>query len=123
MHNNESVTAIEINNYLKKYNEDFTAKYFRTFAVNEKFIEILKSPTEETPTKMTQTQRKKKVKEILTEVSCLINNSPAIAKKSYLSPELVNLYIDQPKKFTTDILKNEFSPSVNFIKFLEALYK
>jgi DNA topoisomerase-1 len=113
------ITANDINDWLKSYNPDFTSKYIRTYEVNVLLISMLKD-TE--PSKMTITQRKKKVTDLIKEVSCEINNSPAICKKSYLSKELIELYIEHPKKYENELIKNDYSPRVNFIKFLENLY-
>lgn len=114
------ITPIDVNNWLKEYNEEFTSKFFRTFAVNEKFIEITRDSTISLPTTMTEAQRKKQVVSMIKDLSCSINNTPSICKKSYLDPKLIELYIQQPKKYTTNIIKNNYSPSVNFIKFLES---
>ncbi len=114
------INAIDVNNWLKNYNPDFTTKYFRTFEVNDKLIDILKS-TE--PEKQSLAQRKKKIVEFIKEVSCSINNTPAICKKSYLNQKLIDLYIDQPKKYHKLLINNNFTARVNFIKFLEETYK
>lgn len=110
------ITAIEINNWLKSFNPDFTSKFFRSFHINERFIQILR---EVNPTKLTESQRKKKVNELLKELSCEINNTPAISKKSYLDPDLVKLFIEQPKKYQKDINDNNYNSNINYIKFLE----
>ncbi len=113
------INAIDVNNWLKNYNTDFTTKYFRTFEVNDKLIEILKS-TE--PEKKSLSQRKKIIVEAIKEVSCSINNTPAICKKSYLNQKLIDLYINQPKKYQKLLINNDFTSRVNFIKFLEHTY-
>lgn len=113
------INAIDVNNWLKNYNPDFTTKYFRTFEVNDKLIDILKS-TE--PGKKSLSQRKKIIVEAIKDVSCSINNTPAICKKSYLNQNLINLFIEQPKKYQKLLIDNNFTSRVNFIKFLEATY-
>lgn len=114
------INAIDVNNWLKEYNPDFTTKYFRTFEVNDKLIDILKATD---PTKMSLSQRKKAIVDVIKEVSCIINNTPAICKKSYINQDLIKLYIEHPKKYHKDLIANDFSSRVNFIKFLESLYK
>lgn len=113
---NKLITGNDINKWLESYNSDFLVKYFRTFSVNDKLIDLLKH-TE--PTKLKITQRKKIIKDVLEQVSCSINNTAAICKKSYVNPELIALYIEHPKKYESDLIKNEHSARLNFIKFLE----
>lgn len=106
----------DINNWLKYYGEDFTTKMFRTFATNVLFIELMRDTT---PGSLTEPQRKKKTKEILEILSCSINNSPSICKKSYLSPELLKLYIEHGRKYENDINKSSDDSTQSFITFLE----
>lgn len=115
-----SINAIDVNNWLKEYNPDFTTKFFRTFDVNDRLIDALKTTD---PVGMTKAQRKKKVTELIKEISCAINNTPTICKKSYLNPSLINLYIEQPKKYHKTIIDNDNPSRINFIKFLESMYK
>lgn len=113
------ITAIDVNNWLKEYNPDFTTKFFRTFSVNDMLIDFLKQTD---PTKLTQNQRKKKIVELIKDISCSINNTPAICKKSYINNELINLYIEHPKKYSKQLIENNNSSHVNFINFLESIY-
>ncbi len=113
------INAIDVNNWLKNYDPNFTTKYFRTFEVNDKLIDFLKN-TE--PEKKTLNQRKKTIVEAIKDVSCSINNTPAICKKSYLNQKLIDLYINHPKKYKKQLIDNNFSSRVNFIKFLETNY-
>jgi DNA topoisomerase-1 len=112
------ITAIDVNDWLKSYNKNFTTKYFRTFEVNDRLVEMLGKYN---PEKMTLTERKKKVVELLKEVSCVINNTPAICKKSYVNPELIKTFIDHPKKYNS-LMKGSDTPRLKFIKFLEQTY-
>jgi DNA topoisomerase-1 len=116
-----AITAIDVNDWLKGFGKDFTSKFFRTFAVNTLFIDIMKNVK---PTKMNITQRKKQVKEVMDELSCSINNTSTICKKSYLNAELLNLFIDSPQKYENDINKHKDVTSVMlFIQFLERINK
>lgn len=119
--NNEKklITAIDVNNWLKEYNPDFTTKLFRTFDVNEKLIEQLKNTK---PASLKQKERKKIIINLIKDISCSINNTPTICKKSYINSNLVSLYIDHPKKYTELLIKNDNSSRLNFIRFLENLY-
>ena len=116
---NKIITAIDVNNWLKEYNPDFTTKFFRTFQVNDLLIDLLKDVD---PTTLSLTQRKKKIVELLKDVSCAVNNTPAICKKSYVNPDLIKMYIEQPRKYKKELI-NEKSSRVNFIHFLENIYK
>jgi DNA topoisomerase IB len=113
------ITAIDINNWLKSYNPEFTAKFFRTFNVNTAFIEIMQ---ETNPSSLTEAQRKKRVVEAIKCVSDSVNNTPSICKKSYLNPQLLELYIEHPRKYTSLLIKGEQRPYIKFIKFLESVY-
>lgn len=113
------ITAIDINNWLKSYNPEFTSKFFRTFNVNTAFIEIMQDTN---PSSLTEAQRKKQLVETLKCVSDQINNTPSICRKSYLNPHLLDLYIKHPKKYNTLLIKGEQRPYIKFIKFLESVY-
>jgi DNA topoisomerase-1 len=112
------INAIDVNNWLKAYNPEFTSKFFRTFQVNDLLIEGM---AEVDPTTITDAQRKKRVVGLLKDISCAVNNTPGICKKSYANPELIKLYIEHPKKYKKDMI-NGNSSRVNFIKFLERMY-
>lgn len=114
----ELIDGGDINLWLKKYNPDFTTKFFRTFSVNILFIELMRGIN---PSTLTATGRKKEVAEVLKELSCSINNSPTICKKSYLSQDLVKLYIEQPKKYQKNINLSNKNPIQIFVEFLETL--
>ncbi len=114
------ITAIDVNDWLKAFNPLFTTKFFRTFDVNDKLIDALKNTD---PTKMTERDRKKLVKKMIETISCQINNTPAICKKSYLNPKLIQLFIEQPRKYKTEINDNNLSSRVNFVHFLRRYYE
>ena len=113
------ITAIDINNWLKSFNKNFTSKFFRNFSVNTKFIDITRSE----PVKLlTESQRKKYVTSIVKELSTSINNTPAICKKSYLDPDLIKLYIEHPIKYNKTINKHPNNSMVAYIHFLESIH-
>lgn len=113
------ITAIDVNDWLKAFNPLFTTKFFRTFDVNDKLIDALKNVD---PTKLTISGRKKLMKSMIEDISCKINNTPAICKKSYLNPKLIQLFIEQPRKYKTEINDNNLTSRVNFIHFLRRYY-
>jgi len=102
-----------INNWLKNFDEVFTSKLFRTLDSNVYLINKLKTyPNDKA------TARKQSLKNALIEVSAIVHNTPAIAKKDYVDPTLIKLYTDKPRSF-----KMQFPPSgaslQQFIKYLE----
>lgn len=113
------ITAIDINNWLNAYNPEFTSKFFRTFDVNTKFVESMLSTQ---PLKLLEQQRKKLVNSVIKDLSCDIQNTAAICKKSYLNPELLKLYIEHPKKYTDTMIKGNSNAYIKFIEFLKKLY-
>lgn len=120
--NNEEklINALDVNNWLKKYNPDFTSKMIRTYNSNAEFIAMSKKND---PNKLTETQRKKMVNEFIKEISCLINNTPTICKKSYIDPTLVKMFIENPRKYKKEIIDSNYSEIVLYMKFLEKIHK
>jgi len=111
------ITAIDINNWLKSYNPEFTSKFFRTFDVNTKFIELMHGSK---PSTMTEQQRKKMVADAIKCTANLINNTPSICKKSYLNAKLLKLYIEHQKKYKT-LFKSDQNAYIKFIRILETI--
>lgn len=119
----ELITPVEINNWLNTYGEGFTTKMFRNFDANVMFIDFMRDEDSKHDVdldKMSQAKRKKIVVTAMKTISAEINNTPAICKKSYMSPELIKLYVEQPKKFKSMFFK-EGQARLAFIKFLETL--
>jgi DNA topoisomerase-1 len=110
------INSYDVNDWLKEFNPEFTTKIFRTFDVNIKLIEELLKHTK--ASSLTKKERKKIIVSLIKEISCSINNTPAICKKSYLNPELINLYLEHPIKFNK-LMNNNLNPTYNFINFLE----
>jgi DNA topoisomerase I len=109
------ITAIEINNFLKEYNKNFTTKMFRTFDTNTMLIDFLK--TKGDPTKLTLTQRKKNIVEAMTVISQMVNNTPAICRKSYANANLIEMYIENPMTFRKKFFLKQTSRQL-FIDYL-----
>ena len=110
------IKAIEINKWLKRYDVNTTSKHFRTWDVNILFIEYMRDT--EDPMKLPISKRKKNVVEAMKVISCQVNNTPAICKKEYLHIDLVELYINHPKKFKKHFLGWD-NVRKCFIKYLE----
>ena len=96
------VNSSDVNDYLKQYG-DFTTKDFRTWYANLYFInEVVKLG----PIPDTETGRKKYAREGIKKGADSLHHTIAISKKKYISNDLINLYIDHPKKFKQVVLKN-----------------
>jgi DNA topoisomerase-1 len=117
------ISAIEINNWLRFYGDEFTTKMFRNFDANILLIEYMRnehSKDDNTPEQLTLPKRKKMLVSAIKEISKEINNTPAICKKAYISPDLIRLYLEQPRKYKTLFLKTD-SARIAFIHFLKTL--
>jgi DNA topoisomerase-1 len=78
------VTSDDVNAYIREaMGQDFTAKHFRTWAASVcGYSMVLKE------------ERHIGVKELATEVSCRLNNTPAVSRKSYIHPAVTALAQD-----------------------------
>lgn len=72
------VTSGDVNNYLKTHAGDFTAKDFRTWGASVIAYSAL-----------ARMQGDITLKEMLTEVATELGNTPAIARKSYVHPAII----------------------------------
>jgi DNA topoisomerase-1 len=119
----KTITALDINKFLKTYGDNITSKMFRTYDTNVLFIEYMKNRSNvDDPTTITLIKRKKIVIEAMKIISNQINNTPAIAKKEYLHIDLLTLYLDNPKKFKKYFFKCNNSHKC-FIDYLEEYCK
>jgi DNA topoisomerase-1 len=91
------IKAIEINKWLQSYHASISSKAFRTHSVNILFIEYMRNGPD--PVKLSKIQRKKMVVDAMKVIAYQVNNTPAISKKDYLHIDLLNLYMDDPKKY------------------------
>jgi DNA topoisomerase-1 len=82
------VRSEDVNEYLKAIGDgEFTAKDFRTWeATMMCAIELAALTAEE----QTQAERKKFVTEVITKVAAHLGNTPAVCKKSYVYPGVVD---------------------------------
>jgi DNA topoisomerase-1 len=91
------IKAIEINKWLKRYNPALTTKMFRTWDTNVLFIENTR--VSEDPSKLSLTTRKKVIIEAMKVISKQINNTVCVCKKQYMHGDLIDLYLEHPKKY------------------------
>lgn len=113
----EKIKAIDINNWLKEFDPDFSSKMFRTFATNILLIDLMKKHN---PKTLPINKRKKAITAFMKEISTIVHNTPCICRKDYADSKLVKLYIDHPRKWNN--MFNDVSSRVGFVKYLQNTY-
>jgi len=96
------INSCDVNNFLKTYG-NFTTKDFRTWYANIYFIEEMVNSG---PISDKITDRKRVVRESIKDIAEKLHHTVAISKKKYINPELINMYIEEPRKFSKIVLKN-----------------
>tara|TARA_B100000900_G_scaffold415917_1_gene447860 strand:- start:2553 stop:3527 length:975 start_codon:yes stop_codon:yes gene_type:complete len=112
-----SLKSSDVNKYLKKFG-NFSSKNFRTWIANLSFIsEILKY---ENPTK--ESEYKKNINMALQKTAHKLNNTSSVCKKNYIDPYLIDLYMNDNKRFlgTFKHSSNKEEISENYIKLLRS---
>ena len=114
------IKATDVNDFLKKYDPEFTSKMFRTFSTNTLLIDFLRN--REKPSELKESQRKKNIREAMREISKTINNTEAICKKSYANEFLMSMYVEHPTQFARMFFgKSKKTARELFIDFLKKL--
>ena len=89
-----SLKSSDVNKYLKRFG-NFTSKNFRTWVANLSFIsELLKY---DKPTK--ESECKKNINDAIYKTALKLNNTSSVCKKNYIDPYLVELYMNDNKRF------------------------
>ncbi len=117
------ISATEINDWLRQYGKEFSTKMFRNFDANIMLIDFLRkehATQDVQPEQLPLPKRKKIIAAAMKSVSSEINNTPAICKKAYVSQDLLELYLNHPRKFKSKFL-NSKSARLLFISFLGEL--
>ncbi len=87
-----NVTSQEVNDYLREITgEDFTAKDFRTWAGTVLTATALKAQEDFASKK----QAKANVKDAITAVSKILGNTPAVCRKCYVHPAVLETYLNR----------------------------
>ena len=120
--NKYRVTEKHINDFLKKYNDVLTVKMFRTWNANYMLLkEMLNLELPDTPSKA-----KKNIRNGIKKAASQMHHSSTVSKKSYMSSEIVELYLKNPKKFKRLIeffrKKNGNLPNINRLLNLVLTY-
>ena len=122
------VTSQDVNDYLREVTgEDFTAKDFRTWAGT-----VLTAIALNAQKKFeTQKQAKSNIKTAISAVARILGNTPAICRKCYVHPAVLETYLDQKsidglKRTTEEALEKEDvdlrSSEKAVLKFLESRF-
>ena len=89
-----SLKSSDVNKYLKRFG-NFSSKNFRTWVANLSFIsEILKYDNP-----INETHKKKNINEALQKTAHKLNNTATVCRKNYIDPYLIDLYINDNKRF------------------------
>ena len=87
----QRVDSSDVNEYLRAITgEDFTAKDFRTWAGTVLCTVALRT-IERAPS---DTQAKRNVAEVVKSVAARLGNTPAVCRKSYIHPNVIDAYMD-----------------------------
>lgn len=82
-----AVTSQDVNDYLRAHMGDFTAKHFRTWGASVIAFGAL-----------ARAKGQMKLKDMLAEVAQKLGNTPAIARKSYVHPAIIEAVFDPPDR-------------------------
>ena len=86
-----NLDARKLNAYIRRYlGEEFTAKDFRTWGGT--LVAAVELAAHDLPE--TETQAKKRVADVMRKVGEKLGNTPAVARSSYVSPAVVEQYLD-----------------------------
>jgi DNA topoisomerase-1 len=90
----QDITSQDVNDYLREIaGEDFTAKDFRTWG-GTLLAAIALSKQEEFETKK---QAKSNIKTAICAVAELLGNTPAVCRKCYVHPVIVEAYLNRTR--------------------------
>lgn len=87
-----SIKACDVNNYLKKWNENITSKDLRTWNANNMYIKFVKEGI--------KNGVKNPSLQSLKEVALRLHNTPNVCKKNYIDPEVINFFDNKIKNDT-----------------------
>lgn len=112
-----AVTSADVNGYIREATGcDFTAKHFRTWGASVIFFEQLLESAEE---------EKLVLKEVLEPVAEALGNTPAISRKSYVHPRLIDAVQADPRDPLQGMArprarKRLSTAETGFLKFLKS---
>lgn len=87
-----AIGSVDVNQYIRDISgAEFSAKDFRTWLGTVTCASLL-SRVEESPT---QSERKRRVTEVITEVAKRLGNTPSVCRKCYVHPHVVETYMER----------------------------
>jgi DNA topoisomerase-1 len=108
-----SIDSADVNDYLREISgEEFTAKDFRTWAGTV----LAALALQEAPSFETQAAAKRNVTQAIERVAAKLGNTPAICRKCYVHPEVINGYLNGT---LTMLLNNTAGKTVRAVEGLE----
>lgn len=113
----EHILHTDVNDFLKTFGPTFTSKMFRTWASNMYLIRFLRGTT---PTSLTPAKRRKEIVSAIKQVATLVQNTPAICKKSYIDNDLIEMYLEKPVKYRKTFITGQTDERTMFLKFLKS---
>ena len=94
------ITANDVNEYLKTYDENLTVKMYRTWKANYIFLqELIKFYKNVDKKEVNRVDAKKNAMDILKKIAFMLHNTPEVSKKSYMNNGILELYLRNPIKF------------------------
>jgi len=90
----KKITYTDVNKFLQTYG-NFSSKFFRTLNANTLFIQYMKN----NKVQFNKKTLKKNMSDSIDYVSNKLHHTKGVCKKSYLDPNLLNLYHDEPDLF------------------------
>ncbi|MGH8019879.1 MAG: DNA topoisomerase IB [Opitutaceae bacterium] len=84
----------DVNDYIRTHTDgDYTAKDFRTWIATQ--LAVIELAQEYTPPLETLTARRARVVEIVKSVAKRLGNTPAICRKSYIHPRVLDAFLEE----------------------------
>jgi len=111
------IIANDINEWMKQFSVDISSKMFRTYMTNIMFIEMMRSM--DPPEGLSDKQRKKNINIVMDNISQSIHNTRTVCKKEYTHPGLIDMYLEQPRRFKKLFMSAQ-DPEHAFISFLKS---
>lgn len=107
-----SITAKDINLFLKNFGKDISSKNFRTWTANKYFLEELKKL--DYSKSLSLLEKKKAINNILKIVSIKVFNTPKVCRDEYIIPDIIDLYFEDKLYFW---LSDNYSSKIVFTNF------
>lgn len=122
-HAGAPIKAAEINIYLKQFGLDLSSKQFRTYAGSTMLIAMLNAHAHrgkkvELPESLSVNERKKSINIALDITSETIHNTRAVCKREYCHPDIINLYLQHPRKYASIFMRPGMDAERAFMDYM-----